>query len=49
VKLGRLGALHHIACAGRDYWKLSAGQGIQAPAFEVLAKALEPWIDRFVR
>ena len=33
----------------RDYWKLSAGQGIQAPAFEVLAKALEPWIDRFVR
>jgi hypothetical protein len=33
----------------RDYWNNSVGQGPQAPAYEVLAKALEPWIDRFVR
>ena len=33
----------------RDYWNGPAGAGAQPPAFEVLAKALEPWIDRFVR
>jgi hypothetical protein len=33
----------------RDYWSMAAGQGPQAPMYEVLAKALEPWIDRFVR
>lgn len=32
-----------------DYWNGPAGAGIQPPAFEVLARALKPWIDRFVR
>ena len=31
-----------------DYWNGPAGAGAQPPAYEVLAKALEPWIDRFV-
>jgi beta-lactamase regulating signal transducer with metallopeptidase domain len=32
-----------------EYWNGPAGGGIQPRAFEILAKALEPWIDRFVR
>ena len=32
-----------------DYWNGPAGVGAQPAAYEVLAKALEPWIDRFVR
>jgi beta-lactamase regulating signal transducer with metallopeptidase domain len=33
----------------QHYWNGPAGAGIQPPAFEVLAKELKPWIDRFVR
>ena len=32
-----------------EYWNGLAGAGAQPSAYEVLAKALEPWIDRFVR
>lgn len=34
-----------------DYWGTpgAAGVGIQPPAYEILAKELEPWVERFVR